>query len=85
MKELTDNEIQWLEVFAKMHKFFASFLLHYKLKHYLSNNQAQVEKKIINQLGIKGFMSLVKSAELLRKVVIKLGLLEQDQTLEFHL
>ena len=39
MKELTDNEIQWLEVFAKMHEFFASFLLHYKLKHYLSNNQ----------------------------------------------
>lgn len=40
MKELTDNEIQWLEVFAKMHEFFASFLLQYKLKHYLSNNQA---------------------------------------------
>jgi len=39
MKELTDKEIQWLEALAKNHEFFASFLLHYKLKQYLSNNQ----------------------------------------------
>ena len=39
MKELTDREIQWLEAFAKKHEFFASFLLHYKLKQHLSNNQ----------------------------------------------
>ena len=39
MKELTDKEIQWLGAFAKTHEFFASFLLHYNLKHYLSNNQ----------------------------------------------
>ena len=39
MKELTDREIQWLEAFAKNHEFFASFLLHYKLKNHLANNQ----------------------------------------------
>jgi len=39
MKELTDTEIQWLEALAKKHEFFASFLLHYKLKQHLSNNQ----------------------------------------------
>ena len=39
MKELTETEIQWLEAFAKSHEFFASFLLHYKVKHQLSNNQ----------------------------------------------
>ncbi len=39
MKELAEREIQWLEAFAKNHEFFASFLLHYKLKHRLSNNQ----------------------------------------------
>ncbi len=39
MKELTEKEIQWLEAFAKRHEFFASFLLHYKLKNHLSNNQ----------------------------------------------
>jgi len=39
MKQLSVSEIQWLEVFAKNYEFFASFLLHYKLKQYLSNNQ----------------------------------------------
>ena len=39
MKELTDIETRCLEAFAKIHEFFASFLLHYKLKNHLSNNQ----------------------------------------------
>ncbi|KKM06956.1 hypothetical protein LCGC14_1738730, partial [marine sediment metagenome] len=39
MKELIEKEIQWLEVFAKKHEFFASFLLHFKLKEHFSNNQ----------------------------------------------
>ncbi len=39
MKELTNREIQWLEAFAKKHEYFASFLLQYKLKALLSNNQ----------------------------------------------
>jgi len=49
MKELTDTEIQWLEAFAKKHEFFASFLLHYKLKHRLSNNQYYWLHLYINQ------------------------------------
>ena len=47
MEELTDNEIQWLEAFAKKREFFTSFLLHYRVKHYLSNNQqghAKIQK-----------------------------------------
>ncbi len=39
MRELNHIEIQWLEAFAKKHEFFASFLLHCKLKNHLSNNQ----------------------------------------------
>ncbi|GAG74900.1 unnamed protein product, partial [marine sediment metagenome] len=54
MKELTDTEIQWLEAFAKQHKFFASFLLHYKLKHYLSNNQYYWLHLYINQAEEQG-------------------------------
>jgi len=39
MKELTDKDRQWLEAFAKNHGFFKSFLLFYKIKSCLSNNQ----------------------------------------------
>ncbi|MBY8985466.1 MAG: zinc ribbon domain-containing protein, partial [Candidatus Lokiarchaeota archaeon] len=49
MKKLTDKEIQWLEAFAKKHEFFASFLLHYKLKTHLSNNQYYWLHLYINQ------------------------------------
>jgi len=49
MKELTERGIQWLEAFAKNHEFFASFLLHYKLKHRLSNNQYYWLRLHINQ------------------------------------
>ena len=54
MKELTDREIQWLEAFAKKHEFFASFLLHYKLKTHLSNNQYYWLHLYINQAEEQG-------------------------------
>ena len=54
MKELTDKEIQWLEAFAKKHEFFASFLLHYKLKQHLSNNQYYWLHLYINQAQEQG-------------------------------
>lgn len=49
MKELNDIENRWLEAFAKSHDFFDSFLLHYKLKKYLSNNQYYWLHLYINQ------------------------------------
>ena len=49
MKELNDIETRWLEAFAKKHDFFASFLLHYKLKNFLSNNQYYWLHLYINQ------------------------------------
>jgi len=54
MKELTDTEIQWLKTFAKKHEFFASFLLHYKLKQHLSNNQYYGLHLYINQVTEQG-------------------------------
>ncbi|MEE9377282.1 MAG: hypothetical protein V3V33_04515 [Candidatus Lokiarchaeia archaeon] len=54
MKELTEREIQWLEAFAKNHEFFASFMLHYKLKHRLSNNQYYWLRLHINQAEENG-------------------------------
>jgi len=54
MKELTEREIQWLEAFAKNHEFFASFLLHYTIKHYLSSNQYYWLHLYINQAEENG-------------------------------
>ena len=54
MKELAELEIQWLEAFAKNHEFFTSFLLHYKLKHRLSNNQYYWLRLYINQAEEQG-------------------------------
>ena len=54
MKELTDREIQWLEALAEKHEFFASFLLHYKLKTHLSNNQYYWLHLYINQAEEQG-------------------------------
>ncbi|KKL28523.1 hypothetical protein LCGC14_2374280 [marine sediment metagenome] len=54
MKELTNREIQWLEALAKKHEFFASFLLHYKLKAHLSNNQYYWLHLYINQAEEQG-------------------------------
>ena len=54
MKELTEREIQWLEAFAKNHYFFASFLLHYKLKNHLANNQYYWLLLYINQAEKNG-------------------------------
>ena len=39
MKDLTKREVQWLNAFAKTQEFFNSFLLFYKVKDQLSNNQ----------------------------------------------
>ena len=44
----------------------------------MSTVQAQVKKKIIQKLRIKGFISLVKSSDLLMKIMEKLGLLEAE-------
>ena len=54
MKELSGREIQWLDAFAKKHEFFASFLLHYKLKNFLSNNQYYWFHLYINQAEEQG-------------------------------
>ena len=54
MKELADSEIQWLKAFAKNHEFFASFLLHYKLKNHLANNQYYWLQLYINQAEESG-------------------------------
>jgi len=54
MKGLTEREIQWLEAFAKNHEFFASFLLHYKLKKHLANNQYYWLRLYINQTDENG-------------------------------
>jgi len=64
MKELTDTEIQWLEVFAKRHEFFASFLLLYKLKQHLSNNQYYWLHLYINQAEEQG--DTILSAEAIK-------------------
>lgn len=49
MKELIEKEIQWLNASVKNPEFFAFFLLHYKLKNYLSNNQYYWLRLYINQ------------------------------------
>ena len=54
MRELTEREIQWLEVFAKNYEFFASFLLHFKLKKHLANNQYYWLILYINQAEENG-------------------------------
>ena len=54
MKDLTENEIQWLEAFAKNYEFFASFLLHYQLKLHLSNNQYYWLHLYVNQAEEQG-------------------------------
>ncbi|GAG27532.1 unnamed protein product, partial [marine sediment metagenome] len=45
----------------------------------MSTIQRQVEQNVFNHLRVKGFQSLVKSSELLRKIMIRLGLIEQDE------
>ena len=54
MKSLEERELQWLEAFAQNHEFFASFLLHYKLKNYLENNQYYWLQLYINQAEENG-------------------------------
>ena len=45
----------------------------------MSTIQRQVEQNVFNHLRVKGFKSLVKSSDLLRKIMIKLNLIEQDE------
>jgi len=63
MKELTEKEQQWLEAFAKNHEFFNSFLLVYRLKHSLSNNQYYWLNLYINQAEEEG-STLLNAEEL---------------------
>ncbi len=39
MKELTDKEQKWLEIFAKKHEFFKPFLKQYKIEAHLTKTQ----------------------------------------------
>lgn len=48
----------------------------------MSTVHRQVEKKIFNQMKIEGFESLVRSADLLREVMIKLGIIDSDAEVE---
>ena len=43
----------------------------------MSTIQSQVKKRIIDKLNIRGFVSLVKSSDLLRKILFKMDLLEE--------
>jgi transcription initiation factor TFIIIB Brf1 subunit/transcription initiation factor TFIIB len=43
----------------------------------MSTIQSQVKKRIFNQLNVTGFVSLVKSSKLLRKILSRMGLIEQ--------
>jgi hypothetical protein len=45
----------------------------------MSTVHRQVEKKIFHCLNVNGFESLVRSANLLREVMVKLGIIEQDE------
>jgi len=45
----------------------------------MSTIQSQVRKKVFEKFGIEGFVSLVKSAGLLKKIFEKLGLVEGEQ------
>lgn len=45
----------------------------------MSTVHRQVEKKIFQRLKIEGFESLVRSADLLRDVMIKLGVIEHEE------
>jgi len=45
----------------------------------MSTIQHQVEQNVFNHLRVEGFKSLVKSSELLRKIMIKFGLIEQEE------
>lgn len=47
----------------------------------MSTIQRQVEENVFNHLRVKGFKSLVKSSALLRKIMIKLGLIEHDEVM----
>jgi len=45
----------------------------------MSTIQAQVKKKIIKRFRVEGFISLIKSSDILRRIMDKLGLLDTPQ------
>ncbi|MFX1257376.1 MAG: hypothetical protein ACFFAN_05935 [Promethearchaeota archaeon] len=49
-----------------------------KLGVKMSTIQAQVKKRIFDRFRVTGFTSLIKSSDLLKKVMVKLGLVETD-------
>jgi hypothetical protein len=48
----------------------------------MSTIHRQIEQKIFERLRVEGFESLVRSSDLLRKIMIKLGVIEDNDSLE---
>ncbi len=48
----------------------------------MSTIHRQIEQKIFERLRVEGFESLVRSSELLRKLMVKLGVIEDDLALD---
>jgi hypothetical protein len=48
----------------------------------MSTIHRQIEQKIFERLRVEGFESLVRSSDLLRKIMVKLGVIEDNDALE---
>ena len=48
----------------------------------MSTIHRQIEQKIFERLRVEGFESLVRSSDLLRKIMVRLGVLEDNEILE---
>ena len=48
----------------------------------MSTIHRQIEQKIFERLRVEGFESLVRSSDLLRKIMVKLGVIEDNEPLE---
>ena len=48
----------------------------------MSTIHRQIEQKIFEKLRVEGFESLVRSSDLLRKIMVKLGVIEDSEALE---
>jgi hypothetical protein len=53
-----------------------------KLNIRMSTIQAQVKRKIFERFKVKGFISLIRSSDLLRKIMERLGLIEGEKSNE---
>jgi hypothetical protein len=51
----------------------------------MSTVQAQVKRRIFERFRVSGFVSLVKSSDILKKVMEKLGLVDRDTEEESHI